>query len=113
MKLKKGAKMKEAKNGEVSKLKKRIRNLEKKNRDLISQLNTTERALEKNLKFLKGSTDDVTLEDLLEAAKFEDSLVEVKELYHCPECKSSEGFTRISTKVGIIESCLCGYRGVV
>lgn len=113
MKSKKGSRMKEEKSAEVSKLKKRIRSLEKKNRELISKLNTLDSVLEKNLKFLKGSTADVTLEDLMEAAKSDTTLKEVKDKNCCPKCEATEGFTRVPTKVGVIESCLCGYRGVL
>lgn len=112
MKFKKGAKMKEDKSAEVTKLKKRIRSLEKKNKELISEIKTIENVLEKNLKFLKGSTEDVTLEDLIEATKKDTSLKEIKDSQNCPICKATEGFTRIVTKVGVIESCLCGHRGV-
>ena len=77
MKSKKGSIVKEAKSGEVQKLKDRIKKLERDKRMLISKLNTTEAALADNVKFLKGSTKDVSVEDLIEAAKTNKTLKEV------------------------------------
>jgi archaellum component FlaC len=108
MKVKKGAIVKEAKSAEVQKLKNRIKRLEKDKRELISKLNTLEAAFEKNIKFLKGSTEDVTVEDLIEAAKVNKSLKEVKADNQCPKCGSDELKT-IKTLFGELDSCSCGY----
>lgn len=111
MKQKKGSLMKQEKSGELQKLKNRIKRLEKQNRDLISKLNTAEQALKESVKFLKGSTEEISLEDLLEAAKDDKSLKEVK-IRKCPKCDASEGFKILPSKVGNVEVCLCGYRGI-
>ena len=111
MKAKKGDKVKEPKSGEISKLKKRIRLLEKQKRELISKLNTAERVLEKNMKFLKGSTEDISVEELIEAAKEDKTLKEVKEDRVCPSC-SSENYKIMSIRGGKIGICSdCSFRG--
>lgn len=106
--MKKGAKVKEEKDGQAGRLNKRIRRLEKDKKELISKLRTAEAALEKNLKFLKGSTEDVTVEDLIEAAKNGDNLKELKEKKECPNCKKE--LTVFNTPFGNVETCPCGFR---
>jgi len=109
MKSKKGSIVKQEKSGEIQKLKNRIKKLEKDKRILISKLNTAEMALEKNFKFLKGTTEDVSLEDLLEAAKKSKTLKEVKTKKRCSSC-GSEDLKVMKTLFGVLESCHCGYR---
>jgi len=112
MKSKKGSCVKEPKNGEIAKLKKRIRLLEKQKKELISKLNTAEKVLERNLKFLKGSTEDVSVEDLIEAAKEDKTLKEVKEDKSCPNCKSTEEYKVMEIRGGKIGICSnCSFRG--
>ncbi len=60
MKAKKGTIVKEAKSGEVQRLKARIKRLEKQNRMLVQKLNTAEKVLEENNKYLKGHTEDIS-----------------------------------------------------
>lgn len=69
---------KEEKDGEVARLKKAIKRLQREKQMLISQLATVEKAFEKNVLFLKKSTDDLTVEQLVDAAKKEMSLAELK-----------------------------------
>tara|TARA_R110000851_G_C13074764_1_gene565193 strand:- start:1950 stop:2291 length:342 start_codon:yes stop_codon:yes gene_type:complete len=105
---KKGMIVKQEKSGEVQKLKNRIKRLEKENRDLISKLNTVERAFDSSIKFLKGTTEDVSLEDLIDAAKENKSYKEIKNEKQCPKCGSSE-LKVMKTLFGELESCSCGY----
>ena len=107
MKNKKGSIVKQEKSGEIQKLKNRIKNLEKKNKILVSKLNTAEMALEQNMKFLKGTTEDATLEDLLDAAKVNKTYKEVSGDI-CPKCDENELKT-IKTLFGTLLSCICGY----
>jgi hypothetical protein len=69
---------KEAKDGETSKLKRRIAHLEKENKLLKSQLRTYEAAFHKNIRFLKGKTDDLSLEELIKGAQEELTVNEIK-----------------------------------
>lgn len=101
--------MKQEKSGEVQKLKNRVKNLEKKNRLLINKLNSAEAALKDNMKYLKDHTEDVSLEDLIEAASNKKTLVETKKVKICPKCGSEE-LKVIVTLFGTMESCKCGYR---
>lgn len=107
MKVKKGSIVKEAKSGEVQKLKNRIKNLEKKNKILVQKLNTAERALEHSAKFLKGSTEEFSVEELIEAANDSKTLKEVKDT-KCPKCGGSE-LKVMETLFGELANCPCGY----
>jgi len=107
MKVKKGSIVKEAKSGEVQKLKNRIKNLEKKNKILVQKLNTAERALEHSAKFLKGSTEEFSVEELIEAANDSKTLKEVKDS-KCPKCGKNTLKT-METLFGKLSTCECGY----
>ena len=78
MKLKKGGKMKEEKDGNISKLKARIRRLEKDKRELVSKVNTLEQVLKRNFEVLKGTVEDLSVEELIEAAKNDQTIKEAK-----------------------------------
>lgn len=73
-----GKSNKEPKDGEITKLKKHIRHLEKENSMLKSQLRTYDKALAKNVTFLKERTNDLTLEDLIKGANAELNLQQIK-----------------------------------
>ena len=83
---------KEAKDGEVERLKRKIKRLEKDKRELISKLNTLEQVLKKNFEVLKGSVEDITVEELIEGAKKDKTVKQMKETRKevvnnsCPEC---------------------------
>jgi len=109
MKSKKGSIVKEAKSGEIQKLKNRIKRLEKDKRILISKLNTAEAALAGNNSFLKGSTEDFSVEDLIDAAKENKTLKEIKDDKICPKC-GAEDLKVMKTLFGVLESCMCGHR---
>lgn len=107
---------KEYKDGEVSRLKKRIKKLEKENYRLKSELNAYEQAFKKTTKFLKDHTDEISLEDLIEAAKQDKSLKEVEEKVKdsnkCPKC-GSEVKKLPTSIIGTIITCTsCNYRSV-
>lgn len=74
-----GKSEKEPKDGEVSKLKKHIRHLEKENSQLKSQLRTYDRVFTKNVTFLKEKTRGLSLEDLIIGANAELNLEQIKE----------------------------------
>jgi ribosomal protein S20 len=68
----------EAKDGAIGKLKRHIYKLEKENAKLKSELRTYQRAFEKNITFLQEKTGDLSLEDLIEGAKEDLTLKEIK-----------------------------------
>jgi ribosomal protein S20 len=70
---------KEEKDGEVAKLKRHIRHLEKENTRIKSELRTYEKAFFKNITFLKEKTKNLSLEDLLKGAEEELNLQQIKE----------------------------------
>lgn len=68
----------EPKDGETAKLKRHIRHLEKENKKLKSELRSYEKALAKNITFLKEKTNDLTLEELIKGANEELNLKQIK-----------------------------------
>lgn len=105
---------KDYKDGELNKLRKRVKRLEKENDRLKSELNSYEQAFKKTTKFLRDNTDEIRLEDLIEAAKNDKSLKQVKEKEvknMCPICFSELKETVVT--VGIIHTCTkCTYRNL-
>lgn len=90
--------------GEIKRLKDSNRRLKSENDRLKSELKTYRVAFEKNIQFLKGKTKDLTVEELIEGAKKEQSLKEIetqkeltfKELEKKWKCfKCSTGVMRI------------------
>lgn len=67
-----------AKDGEVGRLKRHIHHLEKENKKLKSELRSYEKALSKNITFLKEKTSDLSLEDLITGANNELNLQQIK-----------------------------------
>lgn len=106
---------KEYKDGELNKLKRRIKRLEKENTRLKSELNSYEQAFKKTTRFLKDHTDDISLEDLVQAAKQDKSLRKVEKEHVeslCPKC-----FSKLKelpkSRIGKIIVCTqCEYRKV-
>jgi hypothetical protein len=87
----------EEKDGQTAKLKKRIHHLEKENTKLKSDCRTYEKALSKNIVFLKEKTDSLSLEDLINGVNADlnlqqikatkvDSFEEMKKKWCCFEC---------------------------
>jgi predicted nuclease with TOPRIM domain len=72
-------KQKKSRDGEITRLRKAIRRLESDKRKLLSEVNTLTAAFDKNIQFLKGETDDLTISELVDAAKKEMSLKEAKD----------------------------------
>jgi predicted nuclease with TOPRIM domain len=106
---------KEYKDAELNKLKRRVKRLENENSRLKSELNSYEQAFKKTTKFLKDHTDDISLEDLIKAAREDKSLkqVEIENVHNvCPKCFSAIKTTE--TPVGTIKTCTkCDYRDMV
>lgn len=69
----------ESKDGEINRLKKAIKRLQREKQQLISEVRTIEAAFDKNVKFLRGMTKDHTIEELIKAAKKEMTLKEIKD----------------------------------
>ena len=82
--------VKEAKSGELNKLKAQIRRLKKENSHLKSELKTLERAFDEMRNFLKDTSKDLSLEALLKGADEGKSLKEIKteNEHECKKCSS-------------------------
>ena len=100
------------KDSELNKLKKRIYKLEKENSRLKSELNAYEQAFRKTSRFLRDSLDEISLEDLIEAAKSDKSLKEVKEKVEvrCPICFSDTKVIPMKDNKEVVVCNSCSYR---
>lgn len=81
---------KQAKDGTISKLRTRIKRLEKENNRLKSELNAYDQAWKKTLKFISDETKEIKLKDLIDAAKSDKNLKETKQEVKpvCSKCLS-------------------------
>lgn len=104
----------EEKDGQMDKLKTRVRRLEKENARLKSELNAYEQAFKNTKNFLRDHTDEISLESLIEGAKGNKSLKDIQSSTTHDECKSCKGILSISTlPFGTLHLCThCGYREV-
>ena len=68
----------DAKDGEVTRLRKVIKRLQAEKQKLISEVSTLTSAFDKNVKFLKGVTKDLSVKDLISAAKKDMNLKELQ-----------------------------------
>lgn len=87
--------------------------LKAKNKEITrlkSELKTLEAAFSKAREFLRDSTERFTLQELIEAAKQNESLADLKDQLGCPECGYDE-IIRLNCKTFEIYSCKsCGYK---
>lgn len=105
--------MKEAKDGQVAKLKNQINRKNKEIRNLKSQIRDYEKVLQKNFKFLNESTEDFSLEDLLDAASENTSIKDMDAKRACPKCMSVN-YVVIKTPFGEARTCgNCDYRETI
>jgi regulator of replication initiation timing len=98
----------------IQKLKSQVRKLQKENRILKSEIRTLEKAYEETLNFLHDETDEISLEDLVSAAKSKKKVKTVKEEKYsvCPECGKKGCYTN-PLPFGKLELCrYCEYREV-
>ena len=112
--MRRGGIVKEPKDGEIDKLKRRVKRLEKENKRLKSELNTYDSVFKVTSKFLKDTTEEFTLEKLIDAAKKGMGLKEIADddTTKCPECGNS--MTKIKTAFGEIHLCnACNHRKVL
>ena len=100
--------MKEQKDGQLQRLRNRVRRLEKENRKLKSELNSLEQAFKNTTSFLRDHTQHININDLIEAAKHGKSLKTVQDDQEvhlvCPKC-FSENFAVVPTPFGQVSTC--------
>lgn len=80
----------EEKDGQLDKLKSRVRNLEKENQRLKSELNSYEQAFKKTTKFIKDNTKNISLEKLIQAANDNKTLKQVQKENSCDKCGGTD-----------------------
>lgn len=105
--------VKEAKDGEVQKLKRRIKRLETENRKLKSELNAYDQAFRKTKDFLIDSQDEFSVEETIQAAKSAKSLrvMQKRVKITCRKCLSVD-VTESTFNLGKMVICKnteCGY----
>lgn len=95
-------------------LRKKIKDQEKEILRLKSELKTLNKAFEKTAGYIKGNTDNVSVEKIIEGVKAEKTLVEIQIENKCPNCKQGE-IKSSRLPFGRIEICSvgCGYRKVI
>lgn len=103
----------EEKDGQLDKLKNRVRRLEKENARLKSELNSYEQAFKNTKNFLREHTDEFSLDKLIEGAKSNKSLREIqKEAVYCKKCNSIVSVGNLP--FGTLHLCNnCGHREVI
>lgn len=107
---KKGGYLKEAKDSEINKLKRRIRKLEKEKAALKSELKTYDDAFGQTVDFLKEFTDEFSLEDVIKMAKENKKAKESKRI--CEKC-GSDNIKVIPSLAGDIIICSdCKFRKI-
>lgn len=77
----------QAKDGQIQKLRTRVKRLEKENSRLKSELNAYDQAWKKTLRYISDETKQISLDDLINAAKDDKSLKETKKEVQ-PACKN-------------------------
>lgn len=81
---------KDPKDAEITKLKNRIRRLEKERNNLKTEVKTYEAAFRATEKYLKDFTEEFSVEELIDAAKEKKTLRKAKKAKHaCPSCFST------------------------
>lgn len=101
--------------GEIQKLKRRVKKLETENKRLKSELKSFEQAFQRTSNFLRDHTKEITIEGLIDAAKKGHSLKETQNeevKKACRKCLAPE-LTVIKNNFGSIFVCQkCGEREV-
>lgn len=102
---------KEAKSGEIQKLKSRIKRLEKENHRLKSEVHTLEQYKVLTSKYMDGELDGIPVEKVLEGINKSKKFNQIKKDNEgCPVCGGL--LRKISYRAGSVIVCSsCDYRG--
>jgi predicted RNA-binding Zn-ribbon protein involved in translation (DUF1610 family) len=105
----------EAKDGQVEKLRNRIRKLTKQVDELKSEVRTYKSAWKDTGEFLRDHTENISLEKLVKAANGNKSLKDVQEESQCPSCGSDNVKLIPTNQEGrtVVLCSDCGFRKVV
>ena len=93
-------------------LRKKIKEQEAEIKRLKSELKTLNTAFSKMAGYIKGNLDNVTVEKVIEGAKHEKTMVQIKKESVCPDCGAESKSSKLP--FGRLEICsaACGWREV-
>lgn len=98
----------------LKELKAANRRLKSDNERLRAELSTLQAAFQQTSKYLKGNTDNISVEKIIEGVKKGSTLTQIKKSLVCEECKSSDVKELRVPNVGTIILCTeCSHRKVV
>lgn len=98
----------------LKELKTANRRLKSDNERLKAELSTLQEAFQETSKYLKGNTDNISVEKIIQGVKKGSSLHQIKKSIVCEECKSSDVKELKVPNMGTIVLCTeCSHRKVV
>lgn len=103
---------KEENNGKERELRKKIKEQESEIRRLKSELKTLNKAFEKTASYIKGNVDGVSVEKMIESAKAEKTMIEIKADNVCPDCGAEVKSDKLPFGRLTICTAACGWREV-
>lgn len=103
---------KEENNGKEKELRKLLKEKDAEIRRLKSELKTLNKAFDKTAQYIKGNTDNVSVEKIIAGARAEKTMVEIKKENICPDCGAEIKYSKLP--FGHMEICTeaCGWRRV-
>lgn len=103
---------KDENNDKEKALRKKVKEQEAEIRRLKSELKTLNKAFEKTAQYIKGNVDGVSVEKMIDGAKNDKTMVEIKKEQVCPECNAETKSSKLP--FGRLEICTaaCGWRKV-
>lgn len=107
--------LKEAKDNTVSKLKQRIRRLEKENERLKQEIKTLEAYKNITNKYIDDELDGIPVEKVIKSVEKHHNLSQVKNTVNptCPKCLNNNPIT-LGRPDGVMIKCLkCGFQKVI
>lgn len=98
--------------GKERELRKKIKEQELEIKRLKSELKTLNKAFDKTSQYIKGNTDNITVEKMIIAAKSEKTMMQIQKENVCPDCGAQVKSNRLP--FGRLEICTeaCGWRKV-
>ena len=98
--------------GKEKELRQKIKQQDAEIKRLKSELKTLNRAFEKTAQYIKGNVDGVSIEKMIDGAKQEKTMVEIKKEAVCPDCGAETKTSKLP--FGKLEICTggCGWRKV-
>lgn len=99
--------------GKEKELRKKIKEQEAEIRRLKTELKTLNKAFEKTAQYIKGNVDGVSVEKMINAAKQDKTMVEIKKEQACPDCGAETKTNKLP--FGRLEICsaACGWKIVI